>query len=99
MYFAFAERYFRIYLFFVFLNNIQPISSNFFTSIGKPIKGIFLSLTRQIIFLLPLIVLFPLFMGIDGIMYAGPVADFMAAMISFLLLTLELKKMGKEEIL
>ena len=95
MYFTFAVRYFRIYLFFVFLNNIQPLSSNFFTSIGKPIKGIFLSLTRQIIFLLALIVLFPIFMGIDGIMYAGPVADFMAAVVSFILLTLEIKKINK----
>ena len=49
-YLHFAERYFRIFLFFTFLNGIQPVSSNFFTSIGAPKKGIFLSLTRQIIF-------------------------------------------------
>ena len=54
----FAERYFRIFLFFTFLNGIQPVSSNFFTSIGAPKKGIFLSLTRQIIFLLPLLLIF-----------------------------------------
>jgi putative MATE family efflux protein len=77
-YYSFAENYFRIFLFFTFLNFMQPITSNFFTAIGKPKGGIFLSLTRQIIFLLPLIVALPLFMGIDGIMYAGPVADFMA---------------------
>ena len=99
MYFSFAERYFRIYLFFTFLNNVQPLSSNFFTSIGKPVKGIFLSLTRQIIFLLPLIVIFPMIMGVDGIMYAGPVADFMAAVISFLLLSLEIWKMSRLEVL
>lgn len=34
-----------------------------------------MSLTRQLVFLLPLIVIFPLFMGIDGVMYAGPIAD------------------------
>ena len=95
IYFSFAERYFHIYLFFTFINNVQPLSSNFFTSIGKPKKGIFLSLTRQIIFLLPLIVVFPLFLGIDGIMYAGPIADFMAAMVSALMLNGELKNMGK----
>lgn len=93
MYFAFAVRYFRIYAFFNFINNIQPLSSNFFTSIGKPTKGVFLGLTRQIIFLLPLIVIFPRFLGIDGIMYAGPIADFMAAAISALLLMRELKNM------
>ena len=68
-YLHFAERYFRIFLFFTFLNGIQPVSSNFFTSIGAPKKGIFLSLTRQIIFLLPLLLIFPYLFGIDGVMY------------------------------
>lgn len=96
LYFAFAERYFHIYLFFTFINNIQPMSSTFFTSIGKAAKGTFLGLTRQIIFLLPLLILFPIFMGIDGIMYAGPIADFLAAVISAVMLWKELKNMGRE---
>ncbi len=96
MYFAFAVRYFRIYLFFIFIGNIQPLSSNFFAAIGKPGKGTFLSLTRQIIFLLPLIVIFPRFMGIDGIMYAGPVADFMAAVIAGIMLYKEMKSLKEE---
>lgn len=81
-YYQFAEEYFRIYLFFTFLDCIQPISSNFFTSIGKATKGIILSLTRQIIFLLPLIVILPLFYGINGVMYAGMTADFAAAVLA-----------------
>lgn len=93
LYFSFAERYFHIYLFFTCINNVQPLSSTFFTSIGKPAKGAFLSLTRQILFLLPLLVIFPRFFGIDGIMYAGPVADFIAAVISAIMLVIELKKM------
>lgn len=93
LYFRFAERYFHIYLFFTFINNVQPLSSTFFTSIGKPTKGAFLSLTRQIIFLLPLLIIFPGFFGIDGIMYAGPVADFMAAVVAAFMLAGELKKM------
>lgn len=96
-YYTFAVRYFRIYMFFTFLNAIQPISSNFFTAIGKPGKGIFLSLTRQIIFLLPLIVIFPLFLGVDGIMYAGPIADFIAAMVSMILIYKEFGKISKLE--
>ncbi|MBO5461182.1 MAG: MATE family efflux transporter [Ruminococcus sp.] len=91
MYFAFAERYFRIYLFCTFLNNIQPMSSTFFTSVGKPAKGTFLGLTRQIICLLPLLVIFPRFMGIDGIMYAGPIADFLAACIAAVMLFREMR--------
>ena len=96
-YYTFAVRYFRIYMFFTFLNAIQPISSNFFTAIGKPGKGIFLSLTRQIIFLLPLIVIFPLFLGVDGIMYAGPIADFIAATVSMILIYKEFGKINKLE--
>ena len=91
-YFTFAVNYFRIYLFFTFLNFLQPISSNFFTAIGKPQRGVFLSLTRQIIFLLPLIVILPLFMQIDGIMYAGPVADFTAAVVTAIMVFFEIKK-------
>ena len=94
-YFHFAERYFRIYLFFTFLNFVQPIASNLFTSIVKPKKGIFLSLTRQLLFLLPLILIFPLFMGIDGIMYAGPIADFVAGVVAVSLAQRELVRMGQ----
>lgn len=91
-YFAFAENYFRIFLFFTFLNFLQPITSNFFTAIGKPKGGIFLSLTRQIIFLLPLILILPLIIGIDGIMYAGPVADLMAGITAIAMVARELRK-------
>ena len=75
LYFQFSERYFRIYMFLTLINGIQPVTSNFFNSIGKAQLGVFMSLTRQILFLLPLIIIFPLFMGIDGVMYAGPIAD------------------------
>ncbi|MBO5087272.1 MAG: MATE family efflux transporter [Lachnospiraceae bacterium] len=91
-YYTFAEKYFHIFLFFTFVNFLQPITSNFFTAIGKPKVGSFLALTRQIIFLLPLIILFPLFMGIDGIMYAGPIADFMAAVVVTVMVFRELRK-------
>ena len=90
-YYRFAVNYFHIYLFCTFINFMQPISSNLFTSIGKPKRGTFLSHTRQIIFLLPLIILLPLVMGIDGIMYAGPVADCMAGVASIIMVSLELK--------
>lgn len=94
-YFRFAEQYFRIFLFFTFLNGLQPVTANFFTSIGKAGKGIFLSLTRQIIFLLPLILLLPLFFGIDGIMFSAPVADFTAGMLAVYFAFQELRHMGK----
>lgn len=92
MYYEFAIKYFKIFLFFTSLNFIQPITSNFYTAIGKPVGGIVLSLTRQIIFLLPLLILLPIFVGIDGIMYSGPVADLLAAMVCILMIAIELKR-------
>lgn len=77
-YFTFGIKYFKVFLFFTWLNCMQPITSTFFTSIGKAYKGTFLSLTRQIIFLLPLFLILPEFMGIDGILYAGPIGDVLA---------------------
>ena len=94
-YYSFAVKYFRIFLLFTFINCFQPISSNFFTAIGKPKKGIFLSLTRQILFLLPLIIIIPLFIGIDGIMYSGPIADFIAGSVSITMIYFEFKNIGE----
>lgn len=96
-YLHFAERYFRIFLFFTFLNGIQPVSSNFFTSIGAPKKGIFLSLTRQIIFLLPLLLIFPYLFGIDGVMYTAPIADLAAASVSIVMVVREFKIMTEQQ--
>ncbi|MFR8079837.1 MAG: MATE family efflux transporter [Christensenellales bacterium] len=96
-YFQFAERYFRIYMLMTFINGLQPLTSNFFTAIGKAKMGILMSLTRQIIFLLPLIVLFPMFFGIDGVMYAGPIADLAAAILALVFIIREMRRMGHLE--
>lgn len=96
LYYQFAIRYFHVFLFFTFVNFMQPITSNFFTAIGKPKVGSFLALTRQILFLLPLILLFPLFFGIDGIMYAGPVADCLAAVVCFIMVYRELRNFNQK---
>ena len=53
LYFQFAERYLKIFMFMTFANGIQPMSSGFFTSIGKAKLGIVMSLTRQVLFLMP----------------------------------------------
>ncbi len=78
-----------------FANGIQPMSSGFFTSIGKAGLGIIMSLTRQVIFLLPLIIIFPMLMGIDGVMYAGPIADTAAFVLAVVFARRELGKMKK----
>ncbi|MBO7600206.1 MAG: MATE family efflux transporter [Lachnospiraceae bacterium] len=99
-YYDFAVKYFRIYFFFVFINFVQPIISNFFTATGRPRIGMFLSLTRQIIFFIPLLLILPRFFGIDGIIYSGPIADAIAAFITLIIAVFELRKVHywKEEI-
>lgn len=57
----------------------QMVTSNFFQCIGKAGTAIFLSLTRQLLFLLPGLFVFPLFFGLDGVWIAMPVSDFAAA--------------------
>ncbi|MDR1472253.1 MAG: MATE family efflux transporter [Synergistaceae bacterium] len=97
-YYRFAERYFRIFLFMTVINGIQPVTANFFTSIGKAVKGFFISLTRQILFLLPLIMIFPRVWGLDGVMYAGPLADLSAAALAAIFITREMRGIKRLEL-
>lgn len=97
LYFEFAIHFMRTFLFMVIVNGVQLISSNFFSAIGKPVKGLLLSMTRQVFFLIPLILILPLFFGIDGVLYAGPIADGVAFLVSVLLVSLEMKKMKSME--
>ncbi|MGN1402822.1 MAG: MATE family efflux transporter [Ruminococcus sp.] len=96
-YYEFGVRFFRIFLFFTWINFVQPITSTFFTSIGKPVKGMFLSLTRQILFFLPFLIVLPLAFGIDGILYTGPIADFLSAAVTIIMVALEFRRMKRLE--
>lgn len=96
-YFEFGVRFFRIFLFFTWINCLQPITSTFFTSIGKPIKGVFLSLTRQILFFIPTLLILPAIFGIDGIIYTGPTADMLSAIVAIVMAALEFRAMNRLE--
>ena len=93
LYMEFAVKFMRTYLFMVLINGVQQISSNFFSALGMPMKGILLSLSRQTFFLIPLMLIFPLFMGIDGLMFAAPVSDAMACALSIFMVRKEFRKM------
>lgn len=97
LYFSFAKEYMRIYMLFMVVNGVQPVTGSFFTSIGKAFKGAFIAMTRQIIFLLPLIIILPKIFGIDGVMYAGPIADAMALIVTILFIRREIKNIKKLE--
>lgn len=97
-YFEFGVLFFKYFMFFTWLNFLQPITANFFTAIGKPKKGIFLSLTRQLIYILPLVLILPRFFGIMGILYAAPTADLLAAITTSIMAAGEFRLMKKEEV-
>lgn len=93
LYFQFAERYMRIFMMMVCVYGVQPMTVNYFTGTGNVHQGILLSLSRQGFFLIPLLLLLPVWFGIDGVLYAGPIADFMACVLSLSLVALNFKKM------
>lgn len=93
LYFQFAERYMRIYMMMVCVFGIQPMTINYFTGIGDVKRGIVLSLSRQGFFLIPLLLLLPLAFGLDGALYAGPIADSLACVLSLTLVALNFKKL------
>ena len=96
-YFLFAERYMRIYMMMVCLFGLQPLTANFFTSIGKAYKGLFITVTRQGLFLFPLLLILPRFLGFDGIVYAGPISDSAAIIAAVLFAFFEMKEITRIE--
>ncbi|MBQ9357150.1 MAG: MATE family efflux transporter [Prevotella sp.] len=76
-----------------FVVGSQAVITNFFQSIGKVRISIFLSLSRQLIMLLPLAYVLPLFWGLDGVWYSMPVSDFMAFIVTIPILLWYLRKL------
>lgn len=72
----------RIYVICLSLVGFQVVTTNFFQSIGKAGISIFLSMTRQLLFLTPLLLLFPPLFGLDGVWFATPAADLIAALVT-----------------
>jgi Na+-driven multidrug efflux pump len=76
---------------FFFVVGFQVIATTYFQSIGKVSTSIFLSLVRQVIFLLPLLMLLPRFFGLDGIWLTFPVSDILATIVSLYLVIKSLR--------
>lgn len=72
----------RIYVICLSLVGFQVVTTNFFQSIGKAGISIFLSMTRQLLFLTPLLLLFPPLFGLDGVWFATPAADLTSALVT-----------------
>jgi putative MATE family efflux protein len=82
----------RIVVTFFPVIGFQMVTSNFFQSIGMPGKAIFMSLTRQVLFLLPGLFILPHYFGLMGVWYSMPTADILSSVIAAYLLITEYRK-------
>ena len=91
LYFEFAEKYLKIYMLLVFFQNIQPVTINYFSATGNHRQGLLVSLSRQGLFLIPLLLILPRFMGINGVLAASPIADTLAFIMSVSMVVLSFR--------
>lgn len=97
LYEKFAVQCFHIYLLLTFLNGVQMCAGVLFQAIGQPMKAAVASLSKQLIFYVPSMLIISKFLGLTGILWAGPVADVLAFILSGFLCIRELKKMSELE--
>lgn len=95
LYMEFACLTFRTYLLLCICNGIQIPAGIFFQAIGKSVKSAILSLSRQMAFLIPAMIILSSIFGLMGVLYSGPVADGIAFVLAVTLLILEVKHLGK----
>ncbi len=84
----------RIFLSMLPIIGFQIVSSNYFQAVGKAPKAMFLSLLRQVIVLIPLLIILPKYIGLTGVWLAGPIADFTASIVTAIFLYNELKHLN-----
>ena len=97
LYFEFAEKYLKIYMLFVFFQNIQPVTVTYFSATDNPKQGLLVSLSRQGLFLIPLLIVLPKYMGIHGILIASPISDTLAFIISVTMVWISFKRFPTKE--
>ena len=95
LYNEFAVMAFRIFLLLCPLTGFQTVVAVYLQAVGKPIKSALLSLSRQIIFFVPTAIILPVFLGVTGVLWTGPVADGLAFILSLILLIYERKQLKK----
>lgn len=87
----FAVKCMRIFFTGVFVAGFQIVSANYFQATGQPLKAILLSMSRQVFLLIPLVLILPRFLGLDGVLFAGPFSDFGSGSITALFIFREFK--------
>ena len=87
----------KTYLMMLPIIGFQVMSASFFQAIGKPKHSAFLSLARQVIVLIPALIILPNIYGLKGIWMAGPIADAISSIITGALLIHFLKQLNNLE--
>lgn len=96
LYNEFAVMAFRIFLLLCPFTGFQTVTAVYLQAVGKPVKSAILSLARQIIFFVPAALILPVFMGVTGVLWTGPVADGLAFILSLAFLLYERNYLKKE---
>jgi putative MATE family efflux protein len=91
----FAIRCLKVYMLGIFSAGFQVVTTSYFQSTGQPLKASILSMLRQLVLLIPLILILPLSFGLEGILYAGPVADITSMIIVSQFVLHEMKKLNR----
>jgi len=96
-YWIFAEKTFRIFLSLVTFTCIIKMTSIFFQAVGKPTQAVISSMIRDIVCFIPLILILPKFFGIEGILFAAPIADFIAMIVAAALTVAFMRSLKKNK--
>lgn len=92
---ALSAKAMRIFLMMLPIIGFQIVSANYFQAVGKPQQAMILSLSRQVLLLIPALLILPRFFGLNGVFYAGPVSDFGSSVITGIWLYFELKHLDR----
>lgn len=97
LYMEFAIKTFRIFLMLVTFTCLIKMISIFFQAVGEPLKAAIVSLSRDIVFFVPLVIILPKFIGVTGPLWAAPISDFLGILISTSFVVIFFKKLNTEK--
>lgn len=98
LYMQYAVKCFRIYLLGTFMVGANCVTGVFFQSIGKSVQSALLSLSRQIVLLIPSMIILGAVAGVEGLLWAGPISDIVAGVLSLVFVRVYWKKIFPKEI-
>ena len=99
LYNEFAVKCFRIFLMLCPLNGFRTVAAIYLQAVGKPVKSAVITLARQIVFPVPSVFILPVYLGVEGILWSGPVAAGLAFIAAMALILWEIRTLKKKGII